>query len=215
MTAVTLHLGDCLEYMRTLPDGCVDAVVTDPPYGLGEWGKPWKTNCGKSRLWDGTPDWDKESASATVIGEILRVSSRAIVWGGNNFIGLPPMKGWLVWDKCANMTQSQAEMAWSNCVPAVRIFRKSPLGVWGNGGRNGELKVHPTQKPLDLMMWCLSFLPEGCTVLDPFAGSGTTGVACVQTGRRFIGCEIDPDYYEIAQRRIEQAQQQPALLVTP
>ncbi len=205
----TLLHGDCLELLPTLTG--IDAVVTDPPYGMGKWGKPWAKNCGKSRLWDGTPEWDEQGTSAALIAVICKISPKVAIWGGNYFENLPPMKGWMIWDKCANMTQSHAELAWTNFLPAVRMFRKSPLGVWGNGGRNGELKVHPTQKPLELMIWCLSFLPEGCTILDPFMGSGTTGVACMQTGRNFIGIELDAHYFSIAQRRIEDAAAQPSL----
>ena len=215
---VTLYHGDCLAILPTLGAGSVDAVVTDPPYGLNKsWGTSagWQGKCGKGRLWNGTPEWDKFPASDVLINECLRVSNRCIVWGGNYFGSLPPQKGWLVWDKCAAMTQAQAELAWSNCVPTVRVFRKSPLGVWGNGGKNGELKIHPTQKPIELMTWCLSFLPDGCTILDPFAGSGTTGVACVKTGRKFIGIEIDEKYCEIAAKRIQAAERESAERLVP
>ena len=205
----TLYLGDCLEILPTLEK--VDAVITDPPYGIGEaWGnaKSWQGTCGKGRLWDGRPTWDV-APSAEVITQLAQYP--AIIWGGNYFTGLPVSKAWLIWDKCADMTQAHAELAWTNCAPTVRTFRKSPLGVFGSGGLNGELKYHPTQKPESLMQWCLSFLPSAETILDPFMGSGTTGVACANLGRKVIGIEIEPKYFDIACERIENAQRQSRL----
>lgn len=199
----TLYLGDCAEILPKLSR--VDAVVTDPPYGIGEaWGKNagWQGKCGKGRLWHGKPEWD-EVPEPTLLSWIAE--RPAIVWGGNYFQALPPHKSWLVWDKCADMTQAQAELAWTNCAPTVRIYRRSPLGVFGNGGANGEAKEHPTQKPTSLMKWCLGFLPDAETILDPFMGSGTTGVAAVQMGRKFIGIEREPKYFETACRRIREA----------
>lgn len=202
----TLYLGDCRGILPTLPK--VDAVITDPPYGIGEaWGneKGWQGRCGKSRLWDGKPEWDVPPTAALLASLHL---VPCIIWGGNYFPSLPVSKAWLVWDKCADMTQAHAELAWTNCAPTVRTFRKSPLGAFGNGGANGELKNHPTQKPTPLMEWCLSFVPDAQTILDPFMGSGTTGVACANLGRSFIGIEREPKYFDIACRRIEDAQRQ-------
>jgi DNA modification methylase len=204
--------GDCLQVLPTL--GRVDAVVTDPPYGLGKsWGSGarWQGNCGAGRLWNGTPDWDHEAADISA----LDLTLPSIIWGGNYFTGLPPEKGWLVWDKTADTVQAQAELAWTNCAPTVRMFRKSPLGDFGNAGKNGTVKQHPTQKPIDLMLWCLGFVPNAQVILDPFMGSGTTGVAAIQLGRKFIGIELDPGYFDIACKRIEEAWRQPRLFAEP
>jgi DNA modification methylase len=195
----------------------VDAVVTDPPYGLGDkWkGGGWKTGCGKGRMWNGeVASWDYKTEE---VAWIERMGVPAIIWGGNYFAGLSPQSGWLVWDKCADMNQAQAELAWTNVAPTARVYHQSPLGVWGNGGANGEYKEHPTQKPLALMEWCLGFIPGDVniepypTILDPFMGSGTTGVACIRTGRRFIGVEIEPKYCAIAVERMERELSQPCL----
>lgn len=205
----TLYLGDCLEIMPTL--GKVDAVLTDPPYGLGaSWGKGprWQGKCGTGRLWNGVPEWDVKAADVSWV-----IHFPAIVWGANYLKGLPPQKGWLIWDKEAEIKQAQAELAWTNCAPNVRIFRDSPLGVFGNGGKNRELKQHPTQKPVALMQWCVGFLPAAQNILDPFMGSGTTLVACAKMGRAGIGIEIDPDYFDIACRRVEEAYRQPDMFV--
>ena len=193
--------GDCLELLKSLPSGSVDAVVTDPPYGLGKVlhrtpgetpGNQWK------QYSEGAPVWDKTTCQEA-IDECLRVAKQVIIWGGH-YYELPVSRGWLIWDKIVRKwTSGHCEMAWSNLDQPVRAFNYS------HGQLASEGKEHPTQKPLPLMKWCLSFLPEGITVLDPFCGSGTTGVACMQTGRNFIGYEIDPKYCEIARRRIEAA----------
>jgi site-specific DNA-methyltransferase (adenine-specific)/modification methylase len=185
--------GDCLEVLKSLPPGCVDAVVTDPPYGIGDkmqggtWGAANKYK--DFRAWDVAPS---DESISTIVG----LAPVSILWGGNYF-ALPRSRGWLVWDKQnAVPTMSDTELAWTNLDRPSKRF-SWPVGKHEHG--------HPTEKPLALIKWCLSFLPEGCTILDPFCGSGTTGVACVQTGRRFIGIEIEPKYVKIARRRIADA----------
>ena len=197
---VTLYLGD----WRTM-EITGDILVTDPPYGDVEWGtgKAWQGKCGTGRLWDGKPEWDVKPTPEE-IARLLAMAPQAIMWGGNYFEGLPPQKAWLIWDKCADMTQAHAELAWTNLPTTVRTWRKSPLGVWGNGGGNGEYKVHPTQKPAALMQWCLDIakVKETAVVVDPYMGSGTTGVASVRRGCRFIGIERDPTHFAEAKARI-------------
>jgi DNA modification methylase len=199
--AVTIYHGDCREILPELPRH--DLLLTDPPYGLNKsWGKSkgWQGKCGKGRLWNGTPEWDQEAAELS----FLSFAGNCIVWGGNYFSCLPPEKGWLIWDKQAAMIQAQAELAWTNFVSTVRIFRLSPLGVFGNGGLNGEMKTHPTQKPIALMRWCLGFAPNAATILDPFAGSGTTGVAAKLEGRKATLIEMEERYCEITAKRLAQ-----------
>lgn len=205
MTTVTLHLGDCLEFMRGMADKSVDAVITDPPYGIAD---VWKG--GSSHGWGvaslATPkrnEWDVKP-SKEVFDEILRVANKVIVWGGNYF-ELPISRGWLVWNKPErNFSLSEAELAWTNIPMPVRVV---------DCHRSDSGREHPTQKPVGVMRFSIekAKLPQGATILDPFMGSGTTGVACVQLGRNFIGCEIDPTYYAIAERRIRDAQAQPNL----
>lgn len=194
----TLYLGDCRDVLPTL--GKVDAVVTDPPYGLGK-----KMQGG---TWGAKPEfkemvrWDAEHPSVDLLLQIASLSASCVMWGGNYF-GLPPSRGWLVWDKAnAVPTMADVELAWTNLDRPAKRYR----GLVGRVEHG-----HPTEKPLDLMKWTLAQVGEAPTILDPFMGSGTTGVAAVQMGRDFIGCEIDPAYFDIACRRIEDAQRQGSL----
>jgi DNA modification methylase len=195
--SATLYHGDCLEILPTLPK--VDAVVTDPPYGLGtKWigGKActkarWKLNDGGANM-----GWD------TVAPDLSWIDVPAIVWGGN-YHNLPASSGWLIWDKLVRkFTSGHCELAWTSIDQPVRAFNYS------HGELASEGKLHPTQKPLPLMEWCLGFLPDAQTILDPFMGSGTTGVACMNLGRKFIGNVIERKYFDIACERIDAAQRQ-------
>ena len=193
----TLYLGDCMDILPTLPK--VDAVVTDPPYGI---------NAARDRnsQKDGWVDypcggWDKERPSKAHFDALLVAGKAAIVWGGNYFTDyLPPTMQWLVWDKGQrNFSLADCEFAWSSQRKAARIFEyPRPLAL-----QDG--KEHATQKPVALMAWCLSLIPDAQTILDPFMGSGTTGVACANLGRKFIGIEIEPKYFDIACERIRAA----------
>ena len=187
--------GDCLEILPTL--GKVDAVVTDPPYGIGITRSP---RLAVSRGMGGKI-WDDQPAN---VGPLIAMGVPSIIWGGNYF-NLPATRAPLVWDKDnSGRDFADFEMAWSNLDMVARRFVMRPMSM--DGG-----KVHPTQKPIALMQWCLGFLPNAKTILDPYCGSGTTGVACVREGRRFIGIEIDPQYFDIACRRIEAAMREPRL----
>lgn len=208
----TLYLGDCLEVMPTL--GKVDAVVTDPPYGIGENHKKVASRGKLAKPTDyGEFNWDNEPASAKHISAILACSNNQIIFGGNYF-HLPPTSCWLVWDKQNGENDfADCELAWTNLKKAVRrIYWR-----WNGMIRKGDdYREHPTQKPVGVMEWCINQLPnETQTILDPFMGSGTTGVACVKLGRKFIGIELDEKYFDIACKRIEEAYQQPDLFIEP
>jgi site-specific DNA-methyltransferase (adenine-specific)/modification methylase len=199
---VRLIQADCRDVLPTL--GKVDAVVTDPPYGLGNlWGVG---GCGAWPLRDRDMQsgaWDKTTCEEAVT-TARKISENSVIWGGN-YYELPPARGWLIWDKMQEHSTAHAEMAWTNLNIPVRTFRYARAQLASEG------KQHPTQKPLPLMVWCLGFLPVARTILDPFAGSGTTGVACVQLGRRFIGIELEPRYFDIACRRISDELKRPRL----
>lgn len=211
----TLYLGDCRDILPTL--GKVDAVVTDPPYGIGaangaaiggtDASGRYKR---KPRQYDGA--WDDERPGENVFAALVALARVHIVWGGQYFADVLPAGGrWLFWDKLNSMpSYSDGEMAWTTVEGvSVKKFTQCASGLAAN--RDG--REHPTQKPLALMKWCLEFIPDASTILDPFMGSGTTGVACVKLGRKFIGIEIEPKYFDIACRRIEAAYAQPDMLV--
>lgn len=194
-----LILGDSRLIATDLPKP--DAIVTDPPYGISI----TKSNRLAVSRGMGGKAWDDQPAD---MAPLLAIGSQMIVWGGNYF-DLPPCRAPLVWDKNnAGRDFADFEMAWTNIDMVARRIILRPMNM--DGG-----KLHPTQKPIRVMEWCLGFLPNAQTILDPFMGSGTTLVACERLGRAGTGIEIDPDYFEIACRRVEEATRQTDLFVQP
>lgn len=203
----TLYLGDCMEVLPTLDR--VDAVITDPPYGINENHKKVASRVNKAAARDyGEFDWDKTAPSSELIDAIRAKAQWSALFGGNYFT-LPPTPCWLVWDKLNTGDFADCELAWTNWPKAVRRIQWRWNGMIRQGN---EDRFHPTQKPLGVMKWLIDLCPKADTILDPFMGSGTTGVAAVQMGRQFIGIEREPKYFEIACKRIEQAQRQADLL---
>jgi len=211
----TLYLGDCREILPLLPK--VDAVVTDPPYGIDIGGRGQIGGRGVYDAKDyGKADWDKEGLSQQQWDAIRAKSDQWIVWGGNHLSDvLGASAGVLVWDKkCRNGwddTFSDAEIAYTNVITRAKCFRHMWVGAFRDSEKGADVRQHPTQKPIDLLTWCLEFVPDARTILDPFMGSGTTGVACAKLGRKFIGIELEPKYFDIACKRIDEAYRQPRL----
>jgi DNA modification methylase len=207
---VTLMLGDCRELLPGI--GKVDAVVTDPPYGMnattatmiGGKSSRWCLPTARS-AWQWKPlSWDDEAPPIVLTFPTL--AKEAIIWGGN-FFALPLARGWLVWNKIIrNFSSSVCELAWTSLDRPIDAFDCS------HGELASEGKFHPTQKPLALMTWCVK-KTKGANVLDPFMGSGTTGVAAVKLGRKFIGIEKHEPYFDIACRRISEALRQPDMFI--
>lgn len=207
-----LLLGDCINIMPTLDK--VDAVVTDPPYGIkaaegfsgaGGFSKPIKRR-------EYVGNWDNEKPELYQL--FIWPKCKHIIWGGNYFTDqLPQSNFWLVWDKQNTMpTHSDCELAWTD-LPRNSVKR---LVYMQNGCMSKEKeRFHPTQKAVGVMEWCLEFLPESDLILDPFMGSGTTGVTCAKLGRKFIGIELDSSYFDIACQRIEDAYKQSDLFISP
>lgn len=193
----TLYLGDCIEVLPTLPK--VDAVVTDPPYGIGDiWQGGFGNGWAKAREESGTRnEWDEKPPPPELFDKLRAMSRFQVFWGGNYF-GLPPARGWYVWNKPERgFSLSEAELAWTNRDNVVRVF---------DANRSDVGRSHPTQKPVIVMEKSITNLPKDVqTVLDPFMGSGTTGVACANLGRKFIGIELEPRYFDIACERIAAA----------
>jgi len=199
---------DCRDVLPTL--GKVDAVVTDPPYGIGE---ARNDNTSRSCLAQsrdyGISSWDDEPLDAETLTKLREISRWQVVFGGNYF-AVPPSSCWLVWDKKNGANDfADCELAWTNLPKAVRRLEWQWHGMIRRGN---EERFHPTQKPLGVMQWCLTHLPADCrTILDPFMGVGTTGVACVKAALSFIGIEREEKYFDIACKRIEAATKEPRL----
>lgn len=194
----TLYLGDCMDVLPTLPK--VDACITDPPYGINFANESKHVGGGWGKF--ETSSWDKDRPQREAIDCCLQAGRIVVIWGGNYFTDwLPPSMQWLSWDKGQDgFSLSDFELAWTNQNKAARrINYPRALAL-------KDVKQHPTQKPLAVMRWCIEQAGMPQTILDPFMGSGTTGVAAVQMGRQFIGIEREPKYFDIACKRIEEAQ---------
>lgn len=207
---IQLYLGDCLDILPTLEAVNPCMLLTDPPYGI-DFDTDYRRFTGgvsKQRFaYTKIVNDDKEFDPRPFLG----LAPTVVLFGANNFSDKLPQGSWLVWDKrCGDkpLMTSDGEVAWCNRGHGVYIFNH----VWDGflrGPEQGIKRVHPTQKPIALMAWVIEkYAKLDYTILDPFMGSGTTGVACVQTGRKFIGIEIDPGYFEIAKKRIVEAQAQ-------
>lgn len=209
----TLYLGDCMDIMPLLEK--VDAVVTDPPYGINYSAN--KSNLPNSKNFEVLKNDDIEID----LSMLFYIDCPKIVFGAYNLYKQLPHKGRMfLWDKrviesADKMLGSPYETAWEDRKTGYdRIYRLQHGGVI-NADKIGERRVHPTQKPIKLMKHILTLKPYiDCeTILDPFMGSGTTGVACVKMGRKFIGIELDEGYFNIACQRIRDAYAQPDMLL--
>jgi len=199
---ITIYNSDCRDIIPHLEP--VDLVLTDPPYGIGESNEK---NLSRGKLANPTDyghyDWDKKPIDKYALEKCICKGEKAIVFGGN-FFELPPSSCWLVWDKINTRDFADGELAWTNFKSAVRIFRFMWNGMLKAGEMRGIKRVHPTEKPPELMRWCIAQAGEPQTILDPFMGSGTTLRAAKDLGRKAIGIEISEDYCKIAIQRLRQ-----------
>jgi len=191
---ITIYNADCRDILPLLPK--VDLVLTDPPYGIGEHGGKCRTR-GKSAPNHVSLGWDNETPAVEVFDWIFEKSSAQVIWGANYFTdkNLPPSMGWLYWNKCMGGDFSDGELAFTSRRNALRSITIP---------QTSHNIQHPTQKPVKLMTWCLSFFPDAQTILDPFMGSGTTLVAAKLLGKRAIGIELEEKYCQIAVERLAQ-----------
>jgi len=203
---VTLYNGDCREIVPTL--GKFDLLLADPPYGINmdtrmQKGKNTKYGTAKSTKRDyGVSNWDKKPIEQEFIDFLITMSIYSIIWGGN-YYSVPPASCWLVWDKLNGDNDfADCELAWTNLKKAVRKIEH----LWNGMLRAGrEERFHPTQKPLAVIKWCITQAPDNVkTILDPFAGSGTTGVAAKELNRKCTLIELEEKYCEIAAWRLSQ-----------
>lgn len=214
----TIYHGDCREILPELPE--VDLVLTDPPYGINAGDQRRQKSRSKLALATdyGPNEWDKEPVNWGLLWELLNLGKNAICWGGN-YYPFPPNSCWLVWDKDNGSTDfADCELAWTNLAGAIRIVHHRWRGMIQQPGKPKEKRVHPTQKPLSVMLWCIEkagrwytdqygdLIERECTstVLDPFMGSGTTLRAAKDLQRKSIGIELEEKYCEIAAKRLAQ-----------
>ena len=202
-----LILGDCRDILPTLAGPF--RVLTDPPYGIGKDGQVRTTGGNGGRKAYDFKGWDSERPEKQIFDHLVRLSDDIIIWGGNYFADILPATGkWLVWDKGQRINQSDGELAWTSYSGALRIKVLNRVELMTDGAE------HPTQKPVKLMDWCLTqFKTANFPVFDPFMGSGTSGVSATRAGFDFIGIERDPEFFEIACRRIEDAQRQKDMFI--
>ena len=208
---------DCLEAMRQMPDNAFDLAVVDPPYGIGilsmtftkEGGRQFGHSAAPKRDYRNLSKWDIKPTQE-YFDQLLRVSKKQIVWGGNYFSDmLPPSKSFVVWDKRVNdsMTNDFAdcEYAWlSNGMGVARMFRYCWNGMIQGDMKNKEDRFHPTQKPTALYAWLFNLYAEpGMKILDTHLGSGSSRIAAYDAGLDFVGYEIDPVYFDLEEKRFE------------
>lgn len=207
----TLYLGDCLEILPTLSG--VDAVVTDPPYGMNRHLSGHKVI---ERLGGVIGDDAPFDPAA-----FLLIGRAHVLWGANHYSSrLPDASKWLMWLKhdpvmFGKRSTSPFELAWTDIGGSAKAIKLIWDGSIKQGQGSGTQHCHPTEKPVEVMEWCLNLIPGTETILDPFMGSGTTSVACANLGRKFIGIEIEPKYFDIACKRIDAAYKQPRLFQEP
>jgi DNA modification methylase len=195
--AVTIYHGDCREIVPTL--GRFDLLLTDPPYGIGRDGRPKSTSSHGGHKGYDHLGWDKSAPDEVTFKTVLDAATDFVVWGANYYPQyMPAGPGWMLWDKGQRIDQADGELAASSRKGSFRVFTLNRVAIAQDGA------VHPTQKPLALMAWCLAFFPQAKTVLDPFAGSGTTGRAAKDLGRKAVLIEREERYCEIAAKRMGQ-----------
>ena len=230
MTIELLNI-DCMEYMATLEDNAFDLAIVDPPYGINESGG--KNNrrgskASKKRISKKNPngkgipatfmiekEWDKSPPSNEYFNELQRVSINQIVWGANHFIENIPLNSscWIVWDKVNGSSDfADCELALTSFKTSVRKFVFRWAGMLQGDMKNKEIRIHPTQKPVKLYDWLLAnYANKEQKILDTHLGSGSSAIAAHYFGVDFVGCELDTDYFNAAQKRFEESTRQTTL----
>lgn len=194
---IAIYHGDCREVVPSLAD--FDLLLTDPPYGIGRDGAKASTGSHGGRKAHEFKGWDVTRPDRWVLEMICTKAAKHIIWGGNYFgESLSPSMKWLVWDKGQRIDQSDGELAWTSLEGALRIYTLNRAELQRDGA------VHPTQKPEQLVRWCISQAEPVATILDPFMGSGTTLVAGKRLGKTVVGIDVEEQYCEYAARRLAQ-----------
>lgn len=199
---------DCMEYMKNIPDKFFNLAIVDPQYGIGEDGKSNHSRGKLAKAKQYTPKhWDNEPMSPQYFKELFRVSKNQIIWGANHFITRINKDSpcWIVWDKDNGANDfADCELAFTSFPNAVRKFKYRWNGMLQENMKNKEIRIHPTQKPVDLYAYLLkTFAKEGDKIFDSHLGSGSSRIAAYKLGFDFYGCEIDKEYFASANERFE------------
>ncbi len=199
---------DCMEYMKNIPDKFFNLVIVDPQYGIGEDGKSNHSRSKLAKAKQYTPKhWDNEPMSPQYFKELFRVSKNQIIWGANHFITRINKDSpcWIVWDKDNGASDfADCELAFTSFPNAIRKFKYRWHGMLQENMKNKEIRIHPTQKPVDLYAYLLkTFAKEGDKIFDSHLGSGSSRIAAYKLGFDFYGCEIDKEYFASANERFE------------
>lgn len=199
-----IRLADCMEVMKTFPDGHFDLAIVDPPYGIGRDGAERTTSKHGGRKAHERKGWDSKPPSPEYFEELRRVSKHQIIWGANYYPEhLRASMGWIFWDKGQRICNSDGELAYSSFERALRVVEMNRVELLKEGA------IHPTQKPVKLYSWLLAnYAKPGQQILDTHMGSGSMAIACHYFGAHLTACEIDPDYYESAIERIKRETRQ-------
>ena len=202
-----IECGDCLELMRDIPDKSIDLIVTDPPYGKKADKGTNGFGTSKNRRYQG--GWDNQRPDKQVFDEMFRISKNLIIFGANYFCDMLPFSNhWIFWDKKGDISFknpfADGELIYTTFTSPIKkvVFKQQ-----GFITDSKDKRYHPTQKPSELIQMLIEqYSNEGDIILDPFLGSGTTAVACVNTNRHYIGFELDPQYYDIACKRLDEVE---------
>lgn len=206
-----LYNMDCMEGMKQFPDKYFELAIVDPPYGIARFGNRVELSNridknARINKWDVKPTQE-------YFDELFRISKNQIIWGANNF-SLPNTEYFIIWDKEQTVDNfASAEYTWTNCKMPAKVFRYSIHKVMSDRKAEGG-KIHPTQKPIALYKWLLkNYAKEGDKILDTHVGSASSLIACYNYGFKYIGFELDKDYYKAAEERLEAAKNQISMFI--
>ena len=204
-----LYNMDCMEGMKQFPDKYFELAIVDPPYGIGAGSNKFKNGTSRNDIGYKVEDWDKQIPKKEYFKELFRVSNNQIIWGANYMTEyLFPSKSWIFWDKgTGDNSYSDGELAWTSFGSVVKKIFISWVGA--NAKERQEMRIHPTQKPVALYEWLLTnYANTGDKILDTHVGSASSLIACYNLGFNYIGFEIDKDYYNMAQKRLDSVKNQ-------
>ena len=198
---------DCMDGMKQFPDKYFALAIVDPPYGIDviKSDTVGGNNLGKAKVY-GAKKWDEQPPNEQYFKELQRVSKNQIIWGANHFISKIPFDSscWVVWDKENSGNFADCELAWTSFHTAVRKFSFRWNGMLQGNMKDKEIRIHPTQKPIQLYKWLLkNYANQGDKILDTHVGSASSLIACYNLGFEYMGFELDGDYYKMAQERID------------